>query len=155
MKIVVAAAAALLIAAPVSAQEPSAAEPPAVAPPSPAPPTGPAPAATRRDPFRPFNLSMRPDRPQPPKTPLEKYHLGELTLVAVIYDTANPKAMVEDGSGLGYTVSVGTPIGNANGVVKAIEPDRIVVEEEFVDFYNEKKKTDTVLRLKPEGEKRP
>jgi Tfp pilus assembly protein PilP len=63
--------------------------------------------------------------------------------------------MVEDATGLGYTISVGTPIGTAGGVVKTIEPDRVVVDEEFVDFYGEKKKTERVLKLKPEGEKRP
>jgi hypothetical protein len=40
-------------------------------------------------------------------------------------------------------------------MVKLIDPDRVVVEEDFVDFYGEKKKTEIVLRLKPEGEKRP
>lgn len=108
-----------------------------------------------RDPFRPFNLSLRPKPVDTPKTPLEQYDVGALKLVAVIYDTQNPKAMVEDDTGLGYTLGVGTKIGNQGGVIKAIEPDRVLVEEEFVDFYGEKKKTEIVLRLKPEGEKRP
>jgi type IV pilus assembly protein PilP len=118
----------------------------------------PIPAATpqaARDPFRPFNLSLRPKMVETPKTPLEQYDVGALKLVAVIYDTQNPKAMVEDDTGLGYTIALGTKIGNQGGVVKQIEPDRVVVEEEFVDFYGEKKKTEIVLRLKPEGEKRP
>ncbi len=111
--------------------------------------------APARDPFRPFNLSLRPKPVETPRTPLEQYDVGALKLVAVIYDTQNPKAMVEDDTGLGYTVTPGTRIGNQGGVVKLIEPDRMVVEEEFVDFYGEKKKTEIVLRLKPEGEKRP
>lgn len=119
----------------------------------PSPP--PAASAGMRDPFRPFNLALRPRPVETPKTPLEQYDVGALKLVAVIYDTQNPKAMVEDDSGLGYTVALGTKIGNQGGVVKMIDPDRIVVEEEFVDFYGEKKKTEIVLRLKPEGEKRP
>lgn len=113
------------------------------------------PPAPVRDPFRPFNLSLRPKQVETPRTPLEQYDVGALKLVAVIYDTVNPKAMVEDDTGLGYTVTPGTRIGNQGGVVKLIEPDRVVVEEEFVDFYGEKKKTEIVLRLKPEGEKRP
>ncbi len=117
----------------------------------------PTPAASGglRDPFRPFNLALRPKPVETPKTPLEQYDVGALKLVAVIYDTQDPKAMVEDDTGLGYTVAHGTKIGNQGGVVKTIEPDRVVVEEEFVDFYGEKKKTEIVLRLKPEGEKRP
>jgi len=108
-----------------------------------------------RDPFRPFNLSLRPRAVETPRTPLEQYDVGALKLVAVIYDTQNPKAMVEDDTGLGYTIGIGTKIGNQGGLVKTIDPDRIVVEEDFVDFYGEKKKTEIVLRLKPEGEKRP
>jgi len=108
-----------------------------------------------RDPFRPFNLALRPKVVETPRTPLEQYNVGSLKLVAVIYDTQNPKAMVEDDSGLGYTIGIGTKIGDQGGVVKLIDPDRVVVEEDFVDFYGEKKKTEIVLRLKPEGEKRP
>jgi type IV pilus assembly protein PilP len=108
-----------------------------------------------RDPFRPFNLALRPRPVETPRTPLEQYDVGALKLVAVIYDTQNPKAMVEDDTGLGYTIAVGTKIGNQGGVVKSIDPERVVVEEEFVDFYGEKKKSEIVLRLKPEGEKRP
>ena len=113
------------------------------------------PAAGLRDPFRPFNLALRPKPVETPRTPLEQYDVGALKLVAVIYDTQNPKAMVEDDTGLGFTVGVGTRIGNQGGVVKVIEPERVIVEEEFVDFYGEKKKSEIVLRLKPEGEKRP
>ncbi len=108
-----------------------------------------------RDPFRPFNLALRPRQVETPRTPLEQYDVGALKLVAVIYDTQNPKAMVEDDTGLGYTIGVGTKIGNQGGVVKTIEAERIVVEEDYVDFYGEKKKSEIVLRLKPEGEKRP
>ncbi len=132
--------------------------------PAPRPTLGAAPAASApslvptpgpRDPFRPFNLALRPPPVETPRTPLEQYDVGALKLVAVIYDTQNPKAMVEDDTGLGYTIGVGTKVGNQGGVVKTIEPGRIVVEEDFVDFYGEKKKSEIVLRLKPEGEKRP
>jgi len=137
---------ALLAADPASNAAPApagAAAPPAV------------PTAGPRDPFRPFNLALRPKVVETPRTPLEQYNVGSLKLVAVIYDTQNPKAMVEDDSGLGYTIGLGTRIGDQGGVVKLIDPDRVVVEEDFVDFYGEKKKTEIVLRLKPEGEKRP
>jgi len=123
--------------------------------PTPTPEGTPEAGAALRDPFRPFNLSLRPRLVETPKTPLEQYDVGALKLVAVIFDTQNPKAMVEDDTGLGYTVEIGTKIGNNGGVVKTIDPDRLVVEEDFVDFYGEKKKTEIVLRLKPEGEKRP
>jgi hypothetical protein len=146
-------------AGPVAAETPS--TPPASRPTVGAAPSGSAaapplvPTPGPRDPFRPFNLALRPKPVETPRTPLEQYDVGALKLVAVIYDTQNPKAMVEDDTGLGYTISQGMKIGNQGGVVKTIEPDRVVVEEEFVDFYGEKKKSEIVLRLKPEGEKRP
>lgn len=103
-----------------------------------------------RDPFRPFNLSLQPVNPGPPKTPLEQYELGSLTLVAVIWNVSSPKAMVEDDAGLGYTVGVGTPIGRNRGMVKAIEPGRIIIEEQSRNFFNEIVTTEKVLELQTE-----
>ncbi len=113
------------------------------------------PADIKRDPFRPFNLDIKPIRSGAPKTPLEEYDLGALKLVAVIWSATNPKAMVENATGLGFTIQVGTRIGPNGGVVRKIEPNQVVVEEEFVDFYNEKKKSEVVLKLQTEGEKKP
>ena len=112
-------------------------------------------ADLKRDPFRPFTLDIKPIRSGAPKTPLEEYDLGALKLVAVIWSATNPKAMVENATGLGFTVQVGTRIGPNGGVVRRIEPNQVVVEEEFVDFYNEKKKSEVVLKLQTEGEKKP
>jgi type IV pilus assembly protein PilP len=139
---------------PVGAEEAPAAPPTDASPAAPAPSDPAAPRAAR-DPFRPFNLSRSPRRK--PETPLEQYDLGSLTLVAVIWNMSDPRAMVEDDSGLGYTVRIGTPIGRNDGTVKKIEPNRIIVEEEFVDFYGEKKKKEVTLELpaEEEGEKRP
>ncbi|MGH7804131.1 MAG: pilus assembly protein PilP [Candidatus Binatia bacterium] len=113
------------------------------------------PADIKRDPFRPFMLDIKPVRSGAPKTPLEEYDIGALKLVAVIWSAANPRAMVENATGLGFTIQVGTKIGPNGGVVRKIEPNQVVVEEEFVDFYNEKKKTEIVLKLQTEGEKKP
>ncbi|MGH7821205.1 MAG: pilus assembly protein PilP [Candidatus Binatia bacterium] len=151
----------LLLASAASAAEQDAVEAPAPSTPeeggeSAAAPAEPEAAAkARRDPFRPFNLDFQEAKDAEPKTPLEQYDLGSLTLVAVIWNVSDPKAMVEDDAGLGYTIGVGTPIGRSGGVVKKIEPDRVIVEEEFTDFYGEKNKTEKVLKLKPEGEKKP
>ena len=46
-----------------------------------------------------------------------------------------PRAMLQDNSGMGYIVTPGTPIGRRRGVVKSIEPRRIVVEEHVIDYY--------------------
>ena len=58
--------------------------------------------------------------------------------------------MIEDTAGLGYVVRVGTPIGNNDGTVKAIQRDQIIVEEYFADAYGARKKHDVSMRLSTE-----
>lgn len=97
-----------------------------------------------RDPFRPPTADAAINDEL---TPLQRYQLGQLKLVAVIYDTRFPRAVVEDETGLGYILQIGTPIGPNNGAVQAIEPGRVVVREETTDFYGERQAADTVMEL--------
>jgi len=97
-----------------------------------------------RDPFRPPTAD---GAVNDELTPLQRYQLGQLKLVAVIYETRYPRAVVEDESGLGYILQIGTPIGPNNGAVQAIEPGRVVVREETTDFYGESQAADTVMEL--------
>jgi type IV pilus assembly protein PilP len=106
----------------------------------------------KRDPFRPFTLNVRSGsaRRRENLSPLERYELGQLKLVGVIWDVKEPNAMVEDARGLGYRVKVGTPIGSNDGKVKTILQDGIVVEEFQVDLYGAKNKREVKIRLSPE-----
>ena len=105
----------------------------------------------RRDPFRPFNLNVRPSaRRRENLAPLERYEIGQLKLVGVIWDVKDPKAMIEDSAGLGYVVNIGTPIGTNDGKIKAITPKEIIIEEFYVDLYGAKKKRDVDMRLSVE-----
>jgi Tfp pilus assembly protein PilP len=106
----------------------------------------------RRDPFRPFTLNARgtPARRSENLSPLERYELGQLKLVGVLWDMKEPNAMVEDSAGLGYRIKVGTLIGSNDGKVKAIQRDGIVVEEFYVDLYGAKSKREVKIRLFPE-----
>jgi type IV pilus assembly protein PilP len=103
-----------------------------------------------RDPFRPPSADVGSDDEL---TPLQRYQLGQLKLVAVIYDTRFPRAVVEDEAGLGYILQIGTPIGPNNGAVKAIEPGRVVVREETTDFYGEPQAAEVIIEL-ASGEER-
>lgn len=102
--------------------------------------------AAHRDPFRPPQArtvtTVSSDR-----SPLQRYELGQLKLVAVIYDTASPRGVVEDEAGLGYIVKVGTPIGVNGGVVRAIDRGRILVEERSVDFFGESRSSEVILEM--------
>jgi Tfp pilus assembly protein PilP len=107
--------------------------------------------AGRRDPFRPFTLNTRiPSRPRETLSPLERYELGQLRLVGVVWRVKEPSAMIEDSAGLGYVVKVGTPIGPNDGKVTAIKPDQIIVEETYVDLFGGKKRREVNIKLSVE-----
>jgi len=102
----------------------------------------------KRDPFRPLSLKAKASqRARENLSPLERYELGQLKLVAIVWDIKEPKAMVEDGTGLGYVVKIGTLIGPNEGKVKAIKPTEVVIEEHVTDFYGAKKSQEVSMKL--------
>ena len=81
-----------------------------------------------RDPFRPMTLRTKVSkRPRENLSPLERFDLGQLKVVGIVWNINEPQAMVEDTSGLGYVVRKGTAIGSNEGKVKTIQRDRIIV----------------------------
>jgi len=105
----------------------------------------------KRDPFRPLSLKTKPvQRSREALSPLERYDLGQLKLVGIVWDVEEPRAMVEDDAGLGYTIKVGTPIGPNEGKIKSIQPTEVVVEEYYVDFYGERKNRLSSMKLPSE-----
>lgn len=102
----------------------------------------------KRDPFRPLSLKAKASqRARENLSPLERYELGQLKLVAIVWDIKEPKAMVEDGTGLGYVVKIGTLIGPNEGKVKAIKPTEVVIEEQVTDFYGARKSQEVSMKL--------
>ena len=96
----------------------------------------------RIDPFVPLlsepdeasETKEREERPARILTPLEKMELSQIKLVAVIEMQRGSLAMVEEVSGKGYEVRVGTYMGRNGGRVIAINTDRIIVKEYIKDF---------------------
>jgi len=104
-----------------------------------------------RDPFRPMNLRTKtPPRARENLSPLERFELGQLKIVGVIWDLKEPRALIEDTAGLGYIVKVGTPIGSNDGTVKAIGRSEVIVEEFYEDSSGARKKRDVTMRLPTE-----
>lgn len=92
-------------------------------------------AVDRRDPFKTyFDELILEQEEQENLTELQRFDLDKLKLVAVVVGTATPMAMVQDPSGKGHTVKIGTLIGKRFGQVKHIRRGEIVVQEEFRDF---------------------
>jgi type IV pilus assembly protein PilP len=106
-----------------------------------------------RDPFRPFTLDLRPETHESEiVTPLQRYELPQLRLAGVVLDLATPRAMLQDNSGMGFIVTPGTPIGRRRGVVKSIEPRRVIVEETILDYYGREQVHQVVIEM-PKEEK--
>ncbi|MBX3025752.1 pilus assembly protein PilP [bacterium] len=119
----------------------------------------PAPAAAlgdgRRDPFRPFTLDLQ--RSEAPEaeilSPLQRYEIAQLKLTGLVLDMRPPRAMLQDNSGMGYIVTPGTPIGRRHGVVKSIEPGRLVVEEIVLDYYGRQQPHQVVVEMPRDDKK--
>jgi type IV pilus assembly protein PilP len=88
-----------------------------------------------------------------PRTPLERIDLSQLTLAGIIRSSAGNKALVEEATGKGYIVSVGTYMGINSGRVVSILKDRLVVEEEVENVLGKLTLQKKELKLqKPFGE---
>jgi len=93
------------------------------------------------DPFKPL-IQDKPEETRPvvdegPKrilTPLEKIELSQIRLVAVIIMKNKRIAMVEEASGKGYEVGIGTYIGRNQGKVSEIKDSSIVIKELVRDY---------------------
>ena len=107
--------------------------------------------ARHRDPFRPPTVGAS---AASSRTPLERYDIGQLKLVGVVWEDQGASAMVEDSGGKGYIVTAGTPIGSSGGVVKSVEPRRILIEESITNFYGNKEPREVVMKL-PEEDRSP
>jgi len=108
----------------------------------------------KRDPFRSFLSEI--ERGQNSlatrcATPLGRFELDQLKLVAVITGLEDPVAMVEAPSGRGYSVRRGACIGKNGGVVAAVRSGELVVSEWAVRADGTRDRTQTVVRLPREA----
>jgi type IV pilus assembly protein PilP len=83
-------------------------------------------------------------------TPLGRYELEQLRLVAVVTGLEDPVAMVEAPNGVGYAVRRGACLGKNGGVVAAIRTGEVVVTEWAIKADGSRDRTQTVLRLPKE-----
>lgn len=100
------------------------------------------------DPFRPF-IELTPARvPRTvPLTPLQKYDISQLKLVAIISTPEGNVALIEDATKKGYFLKKGTWIGKNDGKVTKIHKDRVIVEEVYQDVFGQMKKNEITLVL--------
>jgi len=111
-------------------------------------------SAGKRDPFRSFLSEI--ERGQGSlatrcATPLGRFELEQLKLVAVVTGLEDPVAMVEAPTGVGYSVRRGACIGKNGGLVAAVRSGEVVVTEWAVRADGTRDRTQTVIRLPKEA----
>ncbi|MGD9822808.1 MAG: pilus assembly protein PilP [Desulfobacter sp.] len=79
-------------------------------------------------------------KPERTLTPLEKLELSQIKLVAVVEMKGRTIAMVEEASGKGYEVSIGTYIGPNSGKVTSVTMKGIKIEEKVKDYNGKLRK---------------
>lgn len=88
-----------------------------------------------------------------PQTPLERLDLSQLRLTAIVRTASGYRALVEESSGKGYMIGVGTYVGLNGGKVVAIYKDRFILEEELEDALGNVKTERREIKLpKPSGD---
>jgi len=105
--------------------------------------------AGKPDPFRPFIqlISAKGGSKTGPLTPLQKYDISQLRLVAIISNPGGNIALVEDVAGKGYFLKKGTWIGKNDGKVTQILKDKVIVEEVYQDIFGQTKTNEVSLFL--------
>jgi type IV pilus assembly protein PilP len=114
-------------------------------------------AKGKLDPFKPLiqeksqvskpvveNISKKPKRIL---TPLEKIELSQIRLVAILIMKDRRIAMVEEASGKGYEVGIGTYMGKNQGKVFEISKSSIVVKELVKDYKGRLKERVQKIKL--------
>lgn len=104
----------------------------------------------KRDPFKSFIDTEKKARPAAPATPLQSYDLNTLRLVGIMMLPGKKLAIIEDPSGKGYHVKVGTHIGLNDGVVVEILKDEVVVEESYLDVTAQTKARKVSIKIPKE-----
>jgi Tfp pilus assembly protein PilP len=82
-----------------------------------------------------------------PKSPLEKFDLGQLHVVGIMRTQYSRIALIQDPSGRGYRVTKGMYIGVLSGRVVQIDDDKIIVEESVADLFGKVSTKRTELKL--------
>ena len=84
-------------------------------------------------------------------TPLGRFEIEQLRLVAVITGLDDPVAMVEAPGGTGYSLKRGVCVGRNGGVVAAVRSGEVLVSEWAIRADGTRERTQTILRLPKEA----
>ncbi len=104
--------------------------------------------AGKPDPFKPFvQLASSGGSKTGPATPLQRFDISQLRLVAIISSSEGNIALVEDATGKGYFLKKGTWIGKNDGKVTKILKDAVIIQEVYQDIFGQTKTNEVSLFL--------
>jgi type IV pilus assembly protein PilP len=103
--------------------------------------------AGKPDPFKPFIQLASTRGTRTALTPLQKFDISQLKLVAIISAPEGNIALVEDVTGKGYFLKKGTWIGKNDGKVTKILKDKVIVEEVYQDIFGQTKTNEISISL--------
>jgi Tfp pilus assembly protein PilP len=103
------------------------------------------------DPFMPTTVSIETGSKGKKVLPLEQFEVNDFELVGVVTGSGINKAMVQDLTGKGYFIHVGTPIGKMGGKVIRISEKGVDIREPFQDFMGRKRSRVITLKLPKTG----
>lgn len=106
------------------------------------------------DPFLPLITEARPQqstavqsRKRTPLTPLQKFELSDLNLVAIIKTDQKASALLQDPTGFGYIVKEGMLVGKNDGIIKKINGRSITIEEQMYTASGDVESKTTVISI--------
>jgi Tfp pilus assembly protein PilP len=104
----------------------------------------------KRDPFRSFTWEQMALQQTQDLTgsPLERFDIGQLSLVAVVWKTGGSRALLQGPSGMNYIVTPGSKVGKNKGRVTEIGDNLVVVRETYVDFAGAETTKEIEMRLR-------
>ncbi|NLC70698.1 MAG: pilus assembly protein PilP [Desulfuromonadaceae bacterium] len=89
----------------------------------------------KRDPFQSLmEMEKSVRKPSTPETPLQKYALNQLRIIAVVWGKGEPRAMVVAPDGKSHILKRGVKVGQNDGVVTEITREEILIREKIYDF---------------------
>ena len=101
-----------------------------------------------RDPFRSFEWERDKLAEAEVRGPLEEFDVSQLSVVGVVWNVGNARALIQDPSGQGFIVSEGARVGKNDGRIIKIDDSVVVIKETYVDLMGQESTKDIELRIR-------
>lgn len=107
----------------------------------------------RRDPFTSLiDIAKEKQRQKKSSNPLENFDVNEIKLTAIVWDKNGHYALITLPNKKSYTIRKGMTLGLYGGHVEKITRDSVVVRQQIPDYRGRIETSDTILKLRKEGE---